>query len=337
MITAIPCDQFLKLPYPILDVRSQGEYDGGHIIASHNLPLLNNENRHLIGICYKQKGKEAAIEMGYALINPLRSEILQQADALSNKQPIGIYCARGGLRSNKMAEFLLEKGYEVYVLKGGYKAYRNHILNHIASFQNIMILAGNTGCGKTEILEELQQKGEQVLDLESLARHKGSAFGALGQQTQPCTAQFANLIYQAIASYDPSKRLWVESESITIGKVGIPIELWQNMQTANGIEIAIPLEQRIQHIVASYGKFESTLLKQSIMKLERRLGGKDTRDLCDMVDENRLSEAVERLLKYYDKAYNSSKFQKNCQNYVKFSFEKIDPVVNSRLLLQHLQ
>lgn len=337
MITPLLCSDFLQQALPVVDVRSPGEFDKSHIPGAVNLPLLNDEHRHLVGICYKEQGKEAAIALGYSLVNPIREQILASALTTAPDKNIAVYCARGGLRSNKTAEYLSENGFNVFVLKGGYKAYRNLALRHISTFSNIMVLAGHTGCGKTEILKVLREQGEQVLDLEHLASHRGSAFGAMGMAPQPGNAQFTNLIYEALKAYDPAKRLWVESESVTIGKVTIPWELWSNIITANGIEIAIPDEQRINNIVNQYGGFDIALLQQNILRLERKLGGKDAHTLAEMLTENRMHEVVSRLLKYYDKAYNNSRLLKNCQNYVKFQFENSDPTMISRLLLQHLQ
>ncbi len=337
MITQLNCKDFIHHPGICLDVRSPMEFIESAITNAHNIPLLNDENRKAVGICYKQKGQDAAITLGYQLINPIKQQLIDQLITITAEKEIKLYCARGGLRSQKMAEFLDPIGYNVLVLKGGYKAYRNYAIKHIARFKNICILSGYTGCDKTGILEQLRLRGEQVLNLEALANHKGSAFGGLGENEQPRNTQFRNLIFESLRKYDPEKRLWIESESITIGRVSIPDELWINMLEANGIEIVLPIEKRIDFIVKSYGKFDKELLIASIQKISKRLGGQDTKALCEKTENNELHEVVERLLKYYDKAYESGRKKRNCQNYVKFNLENIDAVENSRLLLQHLQ
>ncbi len=337
MITQLNIHEFLEAPLPCFDVRSPSEYGEAHIIHSENLPLLDDENRKAIGICYKQQGKDAAIKLGYELVNPTREQIMENLRSYTNKKTIKLYCARGGLRSNKMAEFLDAAGYNVNVLKGGYKAYRNLAINTIVAFDQLFILSGNTGSGKTEILHELQNMGEQVLDLERLANHKGSAFGGLGENHQPSNTQFCNLIFEQLKNFNPSQRLWLESESVTIGKVRVPDELWKAMSVANGIEIVIPLEKRMEFIVNRYGTYGSEALQASMRKLSKRFGEKEIDELCEKISANDLEPVVIRLLKYYDKGYVRSRERTNCQNFVKFHLENVDPTVNSRLLLQHLQ
>ncbi len=316
---------FLISQAPLLDVRSPGEFTGGHIPGAGNLPLLDDSNRERIGICYKQKGRDAAIALGYELVDPLREQLLESAKALTAGNRVRLYCARGGLRSNKMAEFLETNGYEVEVLRGGYKAYRNHILGFIKNFRNIIILSGYTGSGKTEILEHIARMGGQVLDLEGLANHKGSAFGALGNAPQPCSGLFHNLIYEAIRSYDPAQPLWVESESMTIGKVYIPNELWENMQVARGFEIVLPVQERISYILRNYGGFDAQSLIACVKTLGRRLGDEACREFCDLIEEGRLEPVVEGLFRYYDKAYEHGRKKRNCQEYVKLHFSRLEP------------
>ncbi len=337
MITSVNCTEFLKTPVPCIDVRAPIEFEGSSIIAAHNVPLLNNENRKAIGICYKQKGKEAAIAMGYELINPISHTFIDSMHAITESKTVKIYCARGGLRSHKMAEYLANNGYDVLLLRGGYKAYRNHVLKRIECFKNILILSGNTGCNKTGLLEALLQNGEQVLNLEGLANHKGSAFGGLGEKVQPSNAQFSNLIFEALRTFNPDQRLWVESESITIGRIAIPLELWTNMQLANGIEIVLPLEERINFIVNTYGQFDLNALAEAIQKLRKRLGAEATTTLCEMTLNNQLHGVVRQLLQYYDKGYEASRLKKNCQNYVKFNMNTTNADTNCQILLQHLQ
>ncbi len=337
MITPVNINEFSNVQAPCFDVRSPLEFEGSAIISSINLPLLNDEHRKAIGICYKQKGKAAAIALGYQLVNPIRHAFIENIQKHTESKSIKLYCARGGLRSHKMAEFLSENGYDVLLLRGGYKAYRNYILKTIESFNNIYILSGNTGCNKTGLLEAMKAKGEHVLNLEALANHKGSAFGGIGELSQPSNAQFANLIFDALKGYQPEKRLWVEAESISIGKISIPLELWTNMQKANGIEIVLPLQERINFIVNTYGQFDLVALTEGIRKLSKRLGIETTEALCQMTLNHQLHPVVERLLQYYDKGYENGRIKKNCQNYVKFELESTHADNNCQLLLQHLQ
>lgn len=318
--------EFLDLQIPIVDVRSPLEFEAGHIELAVNIPILNNQNRIHIGKTFKQKGREAAIKLGFELVNPLKPQLLESINQKVVGKSIALYCARGGLRSNLMAAFFAENGYTVYVLNGGYKAFRNHLLSIIAQFKRIMVLSAHTGSGKTEILHALKRKGAQVLDLEGLAKHKGSVFGALGNEAQPSSAAFHNLIFEELKNYNPNEVLWVENESFTIGQVHLPIELWTHMKIASGVELFLPLEERVTFIVADYGRYERTELVACIQKLNKRLGDEACRNICSLVEEGDLKAAVFGLFKYYDKAYEMGRIKRNCHHYVKIPFEHLDPI-----------
>ena len=327
--------EFLNLQLPIVDVRSPSEYEAGHIELSINIPILNNQNRIHIGKTFKQKGRDAAIKLGYELVNPLKPQLLESINKNVHGKTIALYCARGGLRSNHMASFFSENGYTVYVLNGGYKAFRNHLLSLIAQFKRILVLSAHTGSGKTEILHALKAKGAQVLDLEGLAKHKGSVFGALGNEAQPSSAVFHNLIFEELKHYDPKEVIWVENESFTIGKVHLPIELWSHMKEAAGVEISVPLEDRVKFIQADYGRYTTDELVYCIQKLNKRLGDEACRKICALVQEGDLSSAIYGLFKYYDKAYEMGRIKRNCHDYVKIPFENLDPIKIAEFLYKH--
>jgi tRNA 2-selenouridine synthase len=327
--------EFLNLQIPIVDVRSPLEFEAGHIELAVNIPILNNQNRIHIGKTFKQKGREAAIKLGFELVNPIKPQLLESINKTVEGRTIALYCARGGLRSNHMAAFFAENGYTVYVLNGGYKAFRNHLLSIIAQFKRIMVLSAHTGSGKTEILHALKRKGAQVLDLEGLAKHKGSVFGALGNQAQPNSAAFHNLIFEELKHYNPNEVLWVENESFTIGQVHLPIELWTHMKEASGIEISVPLEERVKFIESDYGRYTSEELVFCIQKLNKRLGDEACRKICELVQEGDLEEAIYGLFKYYDKAYEMGRIKRNCHHYVKIPFEYLDPIRIAEFLYAH--
>ncbi len=159
MIYSAGINEFLESPWPLIDVRSQGEYVESHMIGADNVPVLNDEHRELVGKCYKQQGQDQAIRLGYELVNPIRQTLVEQAQQHGPDKRVKLYCARGGLRSQKMAEFLAGSGFEVLVLKGGYKSYRNKVLERIARFRDIKLLGGHTGSGKTEVLHALAKLG----------------------------------------------------------------------------------------------------------------------------------------------------------------------------------
>lgn len=333
MIEQVAVADFVALDYPVLDVRSPGEYEDSHIPTSFNLSLLDDKNRAEVGKTYKNQGQEAAIALGYQLVNPKRESILERANELGNEKTIGLYCARGGLRSAKMAEFLSGQGFHVHVLRGGYKAYRKYILGQIARFTNIVILAGHTGSGKTEVLRKLAELGAQVLDLESLAHHRGSAFGGLGQEKQPSTSQFQNGIFEVLRRFSPELPLWVENESVMIGRVCLPGELWANMSNAGGYELVLPMDERVRFILEGYGNFDAESLITCIRNLSRRLGDEDMRRLCQYVAGDDLEPVVRRLIAYYDKSYEFHRSRQDCQVFVKMPFEKVQPLEIAGFLL----
>jgi tRNA 2-selenouridine synthase len=217
-----------------------------------------------------------------------------------------LYCWRGGMRSNSMAWLLSTAGREVYVLEGGYKAYRGYMRDLFAGGLKLIMLSGPTGSGKTEILHELSANGHQVIDLEGLANHKGSSFGALGQDPQPSTEQFTNLLFEKVAEMDLTRPIWVEGESQFIGKVFILDELFDQMNRCPAIRIDPPRHERIERLVRDYASFPVEMLEYSIEKISKRLGGKDTKDAINALHAVNYHDVVDITLAYYDKTYDFS-------------------------------
>lgn len=338
MIKVLPYSEFEILNDVIIDVRSQGEFNEGHIPGAFNLPLLNDEHRIIVGTTYKKQGKYAAMQVGYDLVNPIKSKLKEGLIQLKGtRQQVRVYCARGGLRSRLMSEFFEENGVDVIMLKGGYKFYRRHILSRIDGFKKLRVLSGFTGSGKTEILQALKEIGEQVLDLEDLAKHKGSAFGNLEGTVQPVTSYFHNLIDLELRKFDANKYTWIESESFNIGKVHMPAELWENMKNAQRIEVEVPLENRVKNILHQYGKIDKHLLVSGISVLRKRLGDEDFKQLSEWVLEGNLEPVVLRLLKYYDKGYENGRKRRDCQEFVKFVFDYSDPFKIAEFLMKNLE
>lgn len=291
----------------IVDVRTPAEFEQGHIPGAVNMPLFTNEERVIIGTLYKNQGKDVAVEKGLEFVGPKMARFVKEAKLLSKSRPIFIYCWRGGMRSGSMAWLFRTAGLEVYRLIGGYKAYRTSFLEDILSQNwNIIVLGGPTGSGKTAILEQLEKEGEQVIDLEGLANHKGSAFGALGQSEQPSTEHFTNLIHEKFRTFDPQKPVWCEGESISVGRVYIPKELFDRMQVSPFIYLSIPKEVRLKRIVEEYGRFDAELLIESFKKIERRMGGQHVKAAIEFIRENNIKEAASLALDYYDKTYNNA-------------------------------
>ncbi len=294
-------------PIPIVDVRSPGEFQEGHIPGAINLPLFDDEERAMVGTTYTRIGKPEAIHLGLEIVGPKMNLLATAARNLSIDEKLKVHCWRGGMRSDKMAWLFQLVGLQPIILEGGYKAYRQKQFDDFASLQKIIVLQGPTGSGKTHILAELACMGEQVLDLEKRANHKGSAFGALGMGNQPSTAQFHNDVYADLITIDYNRRIWVESESLSIGKVYLPQPLWDNMNRSTVLEINLPKELRAARAVKEYGHVDTELLGASLMKIKDRFGPDRVKKALALLEENKLYEVAMMLLDYYDKAYEYSK------------------------------
>src|ERR1043165_5764079 len=306
MITQLGLDEFLIQSdgHLILDVRSEGEFKHGHILQATNLPLFNNEERKEVGTLYKQKGRNDAILLGLDIVGKKMGDFVRFAQPKMKDNKVFVHCWRGGMRSGSMAWLLNLFGYEVLVLKGGYKAYRHHALEVVARKFHYIVLGGRTGSGKTEVLKALKAAGEQVVDLEALANHKGSAFGALGQEAQPSTEHFENMLAEELKKFDPAKRVWLEDESKTIGKVFLDLNFWNHLRLSPVFVIELPLEVRLKKLTEEYGRFSTEELKASFDNIVRRLGNEQWKNAVAALEEKNLGLAAEIALYYYDKAYD---------------------------------
>ena len=288
---------------PLVDVRSPAEFADGHIPGAVNLPVFSNKERALVGTTYKQVGKIEAIEEGLEIVGPKMKDLAAKAKQLAKDGELKVYCWRGGMRSEKMAWLFEIVGLQVKVLEGGYKSYRASIAEHFAQLSNLIVLQGPTGTGKTKILEALGVQGEQVIDLEGMAHHKGSAFGGLGMPDQPTTQQFQNDLSALLDTFDLTRRVWVESESMSIGKVYLPEHLWQQMNLSRRVALDQPREWRLDRVVEEYGDFESELLISKVEQLEQRLGNQNVNQVNEYLQSGDIRAAADILLFYYDKSY----------------------------------
>lgn len=291
----------------IIDVRSEGEYSAGHIPSAINIPLLNNAQRHQVGICYKEKGQQAAIDLGFELVGPFFAEKIAQARAIASDKHIAIYCWRGGLRSNIMAWLFATAGLKVTLLQKGYKAFRNANHERFVSFQNYIVLGGKTGSGKSEILHLLTRHGHPVLDLEAIAHHKGSAFGALGQEEQFTQEHFENQLGNALRGLPNDRSVWIEDESRFVGKNKIPDTVYEHMQQSPKVFIERSKEERIARILAEYGHFDVEVLAEKTTSLSKRMGPEQAKKAVEFLREGLLTQWVNLLLEYYDKGYEHAR------------------------------
>ncbi len=301
-------EQFLKKSRegtPIIDVRSPAEYEHAHIPNATNIPLFDNEQRAIVGTIYKRQGRTLAIQKGLEFVGPQLREFTRIAFRLKSDEVL-IHCWRGGMRSSSMAWLLELVGLKCYLLEGGYKAYRNYVLNYFARDYKLIILGGCTGSGKTDLLESLQKAGEQTLDLEAIARHKGSAFGAIGKEEQPSSEHFENLLFDELSKLEIYKPIWTEDESINIGKVFIPKAIWNNMLQSELIEVKTDYDIRLNRILRDYACFDKELLIDSIKKIEKRLGYDKCKVAIQACLDSDLKKAATICLAYYDKLYLGS-------------------------------
>lgn len=296
--------------YIWVDVRTPAEFEQGHVVGACNLPLFNNEERAEVGTLYARSGKNAALERGLDLVGPRLSRILRKGKALSQKGKLMLYCWRGGMRSASVAWLLRLENIELEVYPGGYKAYRNAFSTLLSEDWKIVVLTGPTLCGKTEILKEMARLGQQVLDLEGMANHKGSAFGGLGQESQPNNEQFSNHLHYLMEKFDPSRILWCEAESLNMGKVTLPQEFYTLIAQAPCVWIEKSREERIRRAMNEYGAMPEEALVSCFEKIRKRIGN-DTADRCiAQIRNHDIASAVPPALDYYDKAYLYS-FLKN--------------------------
>lgn len=295
--------QFLGAPGLILDVRSPGEYEHGHIPGAICFPLFSNEERTQVGTCYKHRGREAAVELGLAIVGPKLVEFVSTAKQLVPDRHVRLHCWRGGMRSGSMAWLLETAGFKVGVLEGGYKAFRRWVRSTLAVPKPIITLGGMTGTGKTAILQELAHHGEQILDLEHWAHHRGSSYGALGLPAQPSTEQFENLLALAWADLKPDHPVWIEAESRMVGTCRIPDELFGPMRQAPIVQIERSQAERLQILLAVYGEADREALITATERIARRLGGQHAQVAVEAIRVGDLATAIEIVLTYYDKTY----------------------------------
>jgi tRNA 2-selenouridine synthase len=301
----IDVEWFLELAesIPVTDVRSPSEFNTGHIPGAINIPLFNDKEREAVGLKYKKEGRIPAILEGLKHTGPAMAYKLEQALKIAKNGKLLIHCWRGGMRSEAMAWLFSLGDIETEVLNGGYKSYRHHILESLSEKRKMIVLGGMTGSSKTHILKYFKGSGQQVIDLEELANHKGSAFGSLGQPPQPSTEHFANILFNEWKQINKNLPLWVEDESRNIGSVFIPDRFYLNMQETPAIIIMMDVKTRLPRLMEEYSIYPAESLKASIMKISKRLGGDKTRDAINAVEARDFAKAIEITLYYYDKAY----------------------------------
>ena len=348
---ALSAEAFVRLAteeaLPVIDVRSPAEFAQGHIQCPHclNMPLFSNGERHKVGLQYNRRGKGPAMLMGMRMVAPKLEALVGTARAFhadvsckkkayvdisapclfslpEHQRPlIGVHCWRGGMRSSSVAWWLKQAGFQPILLKGGYKGYRDWVLNiYLNSTRGvavgtprICIVGGRTGSGKTRILHAMQQMGAQVLDLEGLARHRGSAFGWIAQDSQPTSEQFMNDCANAWQKFDAGQWIFIEDEGQAIGKCSTPPVLYDLMRSAPlVINVVVPMEARLKLLVEDYSGVDALRkspdwqdrVVKSINRMVKRLGGDRTKRAVEAVISGDMRLVAETLITYYDKLYD---------------------------------
>lgn len=289
---------------PLIDVRAPVEFAAGHLPGAVNLPLLDDQERAAVGAEYKLKGPEAAVALGHRLVSGANRERKISAwREFVQKNPKAIfYCFRGGLRSQISREWLRHAGTDRPLMVGGYKAARQFLLeslNSSASALKLVVIAGPTGSGKTSLVASLM---ERSVDLENLAHHRGSAFGAYADP-QPSQVDFENQL--SVELMKKTGQVFLEDESRMIGKLTVPAPLFDRLREAPVILIEEPIDVRIENIRREYvdgpSRFGSPYpgLKNSVQAISRKLGGVRTKEILELLEARADKDWIRLLLEYY--------------------------------------
>lgn len=321
---------------PILDVRSPGEFKRAHIPNALSLPLFTDEEREKVGICYKHQGKEKAVELGLEFVGPKLVNFVKYAKKVAFEGEILVHCWRGGMRSASMAWLLETAGLKVFLLEGGYKSYRNFVLKIQSEPLPLRVLGGKTGSGKTELLREMKNAGFQVIDLEDLAKHRGSAFGHFGLEEQPSSEHFENLLCHEILQLNLEDPIWVEDESRHIGKVFMDLEFYNQLRKAPVLFLDISAEFRLPHLVEVYANYPKEMIVNALDKIKKRLGGNWHQAALQALKEDNFYEVGKISLTYYDKAYLFGLEQRENPHIKKVEIHSINPVLQLKAIREYL-
>lgn len=320
---------------PLIDVRSPSEFEKGHIPGAINLPLFENEERAKVGTLYKQSGKLNAILKGLDIVGPKQTEMAKRAIKISKNNKLRIHCWRGGMRSESVAWLLTLVGLECEVLEGGYRAYRRYIKSEFSKPWKFIVIGGMTGSGKTDLIQNLAKKNKQAIDLEGLANHKGSAFGGIGKGNQPSTEQFENNLYEKFLDLEIDREIWIEDESKSVGRVNIPDEIFLNMRKSTVIEIRMKKKLRVQRLVNEYASLDTKHLTEAILRIQKRLGGLNTKTCLNAIEAGNFKKAIELVLMYYDKAYKKGLTFRETKSILPFQITSKDFEENAKLLIEY--
>lgn len=294
----------------VIDVRSPVEFSAGHIPQAVNVSLFSDEEREQVGTLYKKSGRDAAIEKGLEFVGPKMAGFVRRVKELIKDTPekptVFVHCWRGGMRSQSFAWLIETAGVDVRVLEGGYKAFRKLAHRQIGFRHRMIVLSGLTGAGKTEYLKMFREAGEQVVDLEKLANHRGSSFGAIGLGEQPTTEQFENRLFVALEALDPRRRFWVEDEGSRLGRVVVPSRFVKQIRRSPAVFLDVCKQRRLDNLLVEYGDLDSGGLVEATRGIQKRLGGQNVIDAINAIESGDMRTAADITLSYYDRSYRKA-------------------------------
>lgn len=297
----------------LVDIRSPSEYAEFHIPGAINLPLFEDDEKKIIGLVYRKEGVERATELGYSIAKRKLSRIFDKFRELKKSYDhVIVYCWRGGKRSEELCKVLSSAGIEVIRLKGGYRAYRQFILQDMQNLLegiNFLVLTGKTGVGKSKVLKLLKAQGLPAVDLEELAQDRGSVFGKVGKKNRISQKMFDALLYESLRGLR-SHYAFIEDESRWIGNIHLPDPLWKKKEEGIFIEIHNSMENRVKNILEEYTREEGweDEVRQALYRIRKYLGEKNLAQAIKMLENKEYKTLVRFLMEtHYDKKYKVSK------------------------------
>lgn len=311
-------EALLKTGAIFVDTRTPKEFSADHMPKAINIPILSNEERAIVGTIYTQESAKKAIKKGIEFFSPKLPSFLKEIDVAlkkMNARDVVVNCWRGGMRSRTVVALLNSVGYKAYRVKGGYKSFRAYVRERVENYSlqsELVVLSGLTCTGKTDLLHYF----ENSIDLEGLAQHRGSLFGALGLHPNS-QKRFENLLLQRLDELKGEKRIFVEGEARKIGDVQIPLFFWKKMCAGRQVMIERGIQKRAECAAQVYNNLDDALLKETVLRLWKVIGGKSKQQVVGFLDEKKYEQAAAILLeKYYDPLYTHTLKKKTYEFHV---------------------